>query len=58
MGMADIIPTVYKVGEGLFTGDSNGTETDMYKAMTKASGFLAKFNTTSLSDAAQQSTFN
>ena len=29
MGLASVLPTFYKAGEGLFTGESSGTETEM-----------------------------
>ena len=59
MGLASVLPTFYKAGEGVFLGDSeNGVETDLWKAMTATEGFMAKFNDRGVSDAAQQSMWN
>ena len=58
LGMAELFPTLYKAGEGIFLGDNEGTETDAYKAMIKSEGILSKYSTTSFSDAGQQSLMN
>lgn len=59
MGLSYVLPTFYKAGEGLFFGEIEaGNETELWKAMNKMQGTLAKYNTSSKSDYAQQSMFN
>lgn len=58
MGLASVLPTFYKAGEGLFLGDNaDGVETPMWKAMNSFEGYMAKFKGRSVSDEAQQSMF-
>lgn len=57
--MAGVLPTLYKSLEGIILGDSTkGNETDLYKAATKAEGFMARFNATSFSEEGQSSMFS
>lgn len=58
LGLASVLPTFYKAAEGLFLGDNkNGTETDLWKKMNAAEGFMSKYNTHSVSEAGEKSLF-
>lgn len=59
MGLSSVMPTFYKSLEGLILGDSTvGNETDLWKAATKAEGFMAKYNTDSYSDEGSKNMWN
>lgn len=58
IGLASVLPTFYKAGEGLFLGDNNGLETGMWKMMNAAEGYTSKFTENSTSDEAQKSMWN
>jgi hypothetical protein len=55
-GLASVLPTFYKAGEGIFLGEhTDGVETPMWKAMNSMEGFMSKYVDKSLSDEAQKS---
>ena len=59
LGLASVLPTFYKAGEGLFLGDSkDGVETGMWKMMNSVEGYTSKFTDRSLSEEAQKSMWN
>ena len=58
-GLASVLPTFYKSIEGILLGDSTeNNETALWKAATKTQGFMAKYNTSSYSDAGTNSMWN
>ena len=58
MGLGSALPTFYKSIEGIILGDSTqGNETDLWKAATKAEGVFARLNGRSYSDKGSESMF-
>lgn len=55
VGLASVLPTLYKSFEGILLGDMSTASRDV---ATAAEGYLAKYNQTSLSDEGQKSMFN
>ena len=57
--LGSALPSFYKSIEGIILGDdSSGNETELWKAATKAEGFMAKYNSSSYSDAGTKSMWN
>ena len=56
VGLSSVLPTFYKAMEGIILGDTeDGNETDLWKAASKAEGFMAKYNAESFSDKGSES---
>ena len=59
VGLAGVLPTFYKSFESILLGETTTEkETALWKAASKAEGFMAKYNQASYSDAASKSMVN